>query len=651
MTRPLRVPKRAPLSPLLMVLGAVVWQQGCQQRTYNAATRSSAGSPPAQCTAQKSVKIADYAGIKLNCYQPKGGYLGLGNKYDAKKDLAPWVPGNAITFYSHASTDAGFDYEKAFEAIAKKNYFEPDLAKTLVAHALSGADNTHPTLADHPALNSPLHKGLLDVIHGAKKTLFLDIMLFGGAWGTEIVREMMKVRKNNPGLEIVFLRDNVNVFGFSTELDPLWNALVEFDEKNSDLKGLGAVVALNADIDTKLPKGLPAKMGEFTSKFAYNAWVKDFVANKLPRLHLAGKSDHSKIVIADAFTPQPAMWVASKNPTDNNLLNFDEGVVVKGPAAALAQMAFGPDLRLAAKQTEQGGRYENKTTARGRTVVANWLREMERLADPSQNAVACAPPPPAGEPAQNVDIRIAENNGDDSVRNVEHTVLQLIRSAKKNVRMYNMLAYNPAMAEAYADAIARLGSENVKMIIDQALTFTPNLIFHEMVGAARVWINQTTTDSEQRNRLNSWDNSFRWRVGLKAKHFEAPAEKGAYKRIDIDQQQHSKTIIIDDEILFVGSANFDLITFGGSFREFSVAARTKETDVKARQEVAKAVQVFERIWNNPNEVKTTEGIRAERAKDVPANAVIKLAAGMLTGEHRVREGLMPSNVPADGECR
>jgi phosphatidylserine/phosphatidylglycerophosphate/cardiolipin synthase-like enzyme len=393
-------------------------------------------------------------------------------------------------------------------------------------------------------------------------------------------------------------------------------------------------------------------MGALTSVFANNPWVKDFLAKKLPKLHLAGKSDHSKIVIADAFTQRPSMWVASKNPTDNNLLNYDEGMVVKGPAAALAQLAFGPDLRLAAEQTLKVEKYKGRATDRSRGVVTKWLGEMQRLSDGSQGAIACAPPPAPGEAAQNVDIRWAENNGDDSVRNVEHTVLQLIRGAKKNVRMYNMLAYNPGVAEAFADAIARLGSENVKMIIDQALTFTPNLIFHEMVGAARVHLNKTTPDVDAQARLNSWDNSFRWRVGLKSKRFDAPAQEGAYKRIDIDQQQHSKTIIIDDETIFLGSANFDLITFGGSFREFSIAARTQQGDAKAREEVAKATKIFDDIWNALDvEVKTTAGIRAERAKDVPSAAVLKLAAGMLTGEHKVRHGLMPLNIPLESECR
>jgi phosphatidylserine/phosphatidylglycerophosphate/cardiolipin synthase-like enzyme len=646
--------------PALCGLSAAALLAGCQTRTYNTDLKTSAATA-AVC--QQPVRVADYVGNAVACYGGKRGVKGSGGSLDTQRGLAPWSPCNAIRYYSHASSEE-FGYDDAFNTIAGHDYYEPGTAATLVAHALSGADEPHPLLQGHPALGSPLHKGMVEVIQSAHKTLFLDIMLFGGAWGTEIVREMMKQRKNNPGLEILFLRDNVNVFGFSSELDPLWDALRQFDKaSNSAVSTEGIVTALDSDLDTKKPQGIPGGFGHLTGRLSRMKWAKELMDKHLPRLHVEGKSDHSKIIIADAFTQTPTLWVASKNPTDNNLLNYDEGMVIRGPAASLAQIAFTPDIELALKQAQKKAERSSDPSVRAKlptlqstAMVESWIRGAKDMADPAKNHRAFAPP----SFRQNVLVRTAENNGTDSVRNIEHTLLQLIRGAKSSVRLYNMLAYNPSVAEAFVDAIGRLGADNVRMIVDQALTFTPNLIFHYMVEkAVEKRLKEVNVSPEKKARLEAWDASFRWRIGLKAKHFDkdANASKGssanAYTRIDIDQQQHAKTVLIDEDTIFLGSANFDLVTFGGSFREFSVAARTQE-EGPARAQVSRAKAVFDAIWQNPAEAVSTTEIRRINKDKIPADFTLDIAREFLNGEQMARKGLDAMAVPAGKdaeECR
>jgi Phospholipase D Active site motif len=239
--------------------------------------------------------------------------------------------------------------------------------------------------------------------------------------------------------------------------------------------------------------------------------------------------------------------------------------------------------------------------------------------------------------------------------------------------MYNMLAYNPGIADAFADAIGRLGANQVHMIVDQALTFMPNLIFYDMVETAvQKRRSEAKTDEKTKQNLAQWDDAFRWRIGLRAKEFEksAPEKKGffawhkqkpkvtaasespPYRRIDIAQQQHTKTIIVDDDTLFLGSANFDLISFGGSFREFSIAARTKTQDL-ARIQIDNAKNTFDAIWKNTAEAATTAKIKEINKEKIPSSAKIVLLREFLSGEFMLRRGLMPDGIPAGDEssCR
>ena len=582
------------------LISLLALQSGCKQRAFNAAKTRSSGDGAASC--DTPVRIADYAQNKKNCYVVQGKEFDTVYNVDNKLKLYPWVPCNNVEFFSAAS-QAQFDYKTAIKTIRDKNPapFNPEL----LAGVFAQPSNAYADMNGHPALQSPLHEGMVKVIRGAKHTIMLDIMLFGGAWGTELIREILVNKEKNKALEVVVMRDNDNRFAFDPELNPLWDALLDYGHITDGF------TVLNAEIDER-PSAIP--LGLERLSFAYSNFMK-------VGLNPRGRSDHSKIIIADGFTTAPAMWVASKNTTDNNLLNYDEGLVVQGPAAAVAQLTYLPDLKLAAAKAQKNKKLSEKYSAEDKTLVNKWIATSESALKPDSIFAV----PKAG----NGEIRIGENNADDSVRNVEHTIYQLIRGAKKSVSLYNMLAYNPLMAKAIADAVVRLGPDNVHLLIDQVLTFTPNFVFFTMLKREGI-------SDEDLNKM------VRWRLTLKAEPFAKDS-----KRIAIDQQQHTKTILIDDDTVFLGSANFDMLAFEGAFREFSIAARMPQ----GNDQVKKAKATFDGIWNNPEEVVTNAQILEMRKKDMPSNTLVRGVMDFITTEQNRVRGLNPKNLPVESDCR
>ena len=75
----------------------------------------------------------------------------------------------------------------------------------------------------------------------------------------------------------------------------------------------------------------------------------------------------------------------------------------------------------------------------------------------------------------------------------------------------------------------------------------------------------------------------KWRVLL-------PVQEVA-GRPNLNQQQHTKTLIIDNTEVFLGSANQDVATFEGDFREFSVSIRNSDA-------VTQSVSNFNSVFAN-----------------------------------------------------
>ncbi len=519
-----------------------------------------------------------------------------------ERKLSPFVPCNRVELVSEAS-DEQSNKKQYIDWLKNRPLVSPDMIDSMFENPKAQPRE----VASHQVLQSPSHKAMLNIIRNAQHTLFLNVMLFGGVWGAEIAREML-LAKIERGVQIVFLRDAKNLFWFKPEIEPVWSRLVSLGARTS------GVTVLRADT--------LHRAGELP--FMIDILNQIGGAPKAVGGDLAGTSDHSKVLIADGFEKEAVAFVTSKNFSDYNAVNYDEGVVIRGPAAGMLQLNYMHDFDWAMSQA-QNERPQNGEPALQKDDFELWERWK---AYKGRVLAGGASGKDFRYPAQgSAGVRILENNADNSVRNLEHGILTLLASAQKSVRMYGYLAYNPMLTKAFVDAEKRLGEGNVRMILDGADMFVGNQIEHHGI--------QQTRYSQFRTPLSTL---VRWRKLLPSLRDEQVAS-----RIAIVQEQHVKSIIVDERYYLAGSANFDLLTQGGAFRETSVVV---DDSVVAK----KAAQIFDSIWENPSEIISFEELSRQKPQstfDEKSNRF--LFEGMADEQRRIRS-LNPRNIVGAENC-
>ena len=595
----------------------------CQSRSFEKSPAKSESNATAslkpQC--QAGISLASYAQRKPElCYATgRSGEDDNLTSFKQNYHLFPWIPCNDVRLVSMAKSKFETDPGKGFTA-QNKHYYDFESAKEyLRGHKVDMADLTKRVFADpskpfdsartvtndqgtlsfpqNPVFNSPIHQAMVEVIRSAQDRLYINFMLFGGTWGAEILRETLvridAEKASGRNLKVIFMHDFDNVFVFESEMKPLWDEMIEQSLSGKYAENL---LVMSSDITKRETSALPIGIQSVTAPL--QAFFKS-------PLSLTGTSDHTKIIVADPFTDNANMIVQSKNISDYNHTNFDEGAVIKGPAASLAMASYSKDIELAfEKNTKRDDRLRGKTN-----VAKEWLDSIKRGIDPSS--------PKRYKGQGNAEVMLVENNADDSVRNVEHAMLKMISSAQKNVRVYNMLAYHSMVAKAFADATKRLPPQNVKMILDATLTYPLNILFQSMLRQEMAFDPTNPKRQLDHNDRASVDVSknIRWRK------FLSPIYQKKDGFIDVEPQQHTKTIVVDDLYTFLGSANFDLNTLKGAFREFSVIIK----DEKVARE---AGQIFDSTWKNPEEtVDSTEIVELKKkpemgGKNPPADALL-----------------------------
>jgi hypothetical protein len=346
------------------------------------------------------INIQKYMSNTISCYRPNKELKDSFSSLDSRKGLYPWIPCNKVELISHAS-NGEWNHKSAIAEIVKTDTFAPEDFDEIIRNSSQPLGKTR----NRAFISSPIHQATVKVIRSAKESIFLDAILFGGSWGNEILREIIQAKRTK-GIKVFVLRDIENVFAFDKQLTPLWNSLTKWANSEKD------AVAIRADI-YKRPSALP---------FGVDKIAQTFDSFSPSGMSFTGKSDHSKVVIADGYSESPMALISSKNPSDYTLLNYDESAIVSGPAAMAIQASYLPDIVLARKLAVK----ENKATEEDLKDIDRWT---DKLEDIKKHGTARA--------AGNSSVRLSENNGDDSVRNVEHTVLQMIAGATKNIRMYN----------------------------------------------------------------------------------------------------------------------------------------------------------------------------------------------------------------------
>ncbi len=450
---------------------------------------------------------------------------------EQKRGLHQWVPGNDVTYYSHHA-DPSADNAEMIDWLKDTEFFTPSSISKVIENP--GAE--HPWKVNNPILEQPIAGSLRDTIRSAEETLYVDIFLMGGTWGLDIASELLLAAER--GVKVVLVRDTDNRFSSGFEMDPLWEALEKHSHSNPNL------TVMRAQIKER-PSGLPFGLENITRLFQG--------AVDAP-LSLEAKSDHSKVVIADGLTRRPQMWVGSKNTVDSGgSFFYDDVMQVKGPAAAASLVSYLPDMELAYDLAIKEGVNQS-------SPADAWFQQMVQSLRNRRDGLE----PTLCDKVGSAEVLIAENNADDSIRNVEHTILSLIESATDSIEMYQFLAYSPEIGKALAHAVKR--GVKVRILMDSVEKKIP---LNAMLG---YFMDDAGLSEKEVNEM------IRWRTQLPG---GTQNDNGVENPIE-PQQQHVKTIIVDKNTVFGGSTNFDIASLAGAFREFSIAVRDDDVAAEAQ---------------------------------------------------------------------
>ena len=504
-----------------------------------------------------------------------GGYFNL-EHYTKKKPgysrpphaMSPtgFISGNKLRIiHLNDTSPERFDfYERHIDGFEKHGYVENGVPKTVEFYKEKLAKNqpifeekAHAevpgflSVDNHPAFNEEgIFKEILHTIRAAKETLMIDIFFLGGTIGVVIAKEMIKAIERNPNLKIMLLRDNINHFGHRKEMLPVFNYLRAYSEHVNPKQ----LVVLPVDIDqhrTGLADWINFLIPENGSGL--------FGDEKLSLSPFA-KSDHSKVLVKDGLRldGSATALVGSKNWLDSSGgITWDKIHEVQGPAATIVGDNYVPDM-IAALTHESQHEYLTKL------YEANVGHDYPRLSDGSLDLKLMAkrvvspwdilkrsdaqqtPQSLRSRKVGPSTVSVGENNHDSQIVSVRDQNMYLIENAKKTLVVADQFLYDPVII----DGLIRASHRGVQ--VDILLTKIPASADGLENFPNTLFLKQLFGKSKPGN------------VRLKFK-----------KLLHTDkmmQEFHEKTLVADHKWTIVGSANKDLMTQRGSFRESQIMA-------------------------------------------------------------------------------
>ena len=451
--------------------------------------------------------------------------------------------------------------------------------------------------------NRQTFPNIVRVIKEAKSTVFIDLFFYGGSMGLAMTDLLSKELARKPQLKILLLRDDVNHFGHRAEMKPVFNyvrAMMSLDPQR--------IMAVPSNIFDKRVNGYP----EFFKNFLSNESLRQFGFDERMSLYIKAQSDHSKILVVDGDQPQgnPRMIVGSKNWTDaSGAVCNDEAVLIEGPAAVVALDNYYDDIYEGLKASwnlentfwknfyediyQRGWSQEGecKDIPQGPSqhirrmvqmlcpfdVVKRYRFYGQSMATnfPSLQQIGKIEAKVAGPSV----VRLGENNTSASIVSINNQNIQAIHGAKKQILIHEQLLYAVGIVEALK-LKAKQGVE-VKVILEGFLhegsqfPGMPNLLYLDEMKRAGIQV--------------------KWKIHEHSNVF-APEHHGKTISIDGWTSAGTRATAQNTALLIIGSANKDLLTMKGGFRE----SQAEIFDLNASKDHD---MHFWRFWNDPKETR------------------------------------------------
>ncbi len=570
------------------------------QSVITACVTADAGAENMLQAARRLMNVKNYSGpnqvLSLTGFIPGNKVEQLvQNQYDAEfiKYLAPMTSTVQKNYASHSVQD--FKIKMDSPAAALTNFFTesegfPALAK------------------DHKNWNLLLKNGqkniygaVFQAIDKAQESIFIDVFFLGGSVGASLAKHLIEQVQKKPNLQVYIINDRFNPLSYDNEMAPVYNYLRAYSEKFPSDR----LVIMTPRIDLKrtaFPAIADDVMNDQTLKFILSEYSRTELKKQWD-FYPKAKSDHSKVILIDAKNKTSGIaFVGSKNYTDSSgAIAYDEVTQIQGPAVPIILDSYYYDLTEALTELQKSspGFFASLGSARGITTtdVSQAVRKLLSAFD-VMNRAGSTPsiqkPDLAWPIAGTATLSIGENNVYGTIRSALPQDISLIQSAEKQIIISDQFLYDPQIIRALLEKIQK--NQQLKVYIMLAtmedeldptkqFAHVPNISYIDTLKATgqvfAKWKKVPDADVAALKEVNQ-----KYNVKLAPEyHLKAISIDGVtadLKGLCKDPQRNTSALLeamTKIPALVSGSANKDVLTMTGGFREFQVVVYDRPATV------------------------------------------------------------------------
>lgn len=451
---------------------------------------------------------------------------------------------------------------------------------------------------------------VMNAIDKAEQSIYIDVFFLGGSIGATLAKRLIEKVQENKNFWVYFINDRNNPLGYDKEMAPVYNYLRAYAEKFAEDR----IVLVAPQVELKRTAFPPIADLLIKDATLLSLMTEGQRAGLIGQLSFypKGKSDHSKVIVIDGLDKAKGIaFVGSKNYTDSSGgVAYDEVTKIQGPAVGAILDSYYHDLKIALKQLKGGSPFSNpqyladlysKNFADGEknedVQIQKILAKVDVLNRSKLSGVTDLKWPAQGT----TPVMIGENNAYGTIRTALPQVIAAIRSADKQIIISEQFIYEPNVVRALKEQVDKkiLGNPNFRVYIllaDMADHFNPLKEFSHIPNVSYV-DEFTGADSKILVKWKKVPDA-----GLKAL-----AEVRDANKVNYAPEYHLKSISIDGvtaaesgqcgnqpalaaglaetapgklPLLISGSANKDVMTMTGGFREYQVVVYDRATTVR-----------------------------------------------------------------------
>ncbi len=494
-----------------------------------------------------------------------------------------------------------------------------------------------------------IYGSIFKSIENAQQTVFIDVFFLGGSVGASLAKHLIEQVQKKPNLWVYIINDRFNPLAYELEMAPVYNYLRAYSEKFPEDR----LMIMTPRIDLKrtaFPPIAEAIINDQSLKYILSDRSQEDLKLQLG-FYPKGKSDHSKVMVIDGKNKiGGTAYVGSKNFTDSSgAVAYDEVTKIEGPAVPIILDSYYYDLLEALKEASRlAPEYVSDLLKKNaKASIAQLLAPIDILNRYADRSTVDFKWPMLGHAT----ISIGENNVYGTIRTALPQDIALINTAEKQIIISDQYLYDPLFLRALIEKIQK--NQNLKVYImlaamedqlDSAKKFAhiPNISYIDTLKATgQVKAKWKKIPEVELVALKEVSQKY----GVKLAH-DYHLKSISVDGVTADQAglcrqrfQSTKELIntmIKIPALVSGSANKDVLTMTGGFREFQVVVYDREATIahdclfwERFNDADQSKEIRNETMNLPTEL-IKAGIDEKMFNQIIRNA-INISYGTITG--------------------